>query len=46
MDPVRRIEQIVEPTLSDMGFELVRVRLTGAARPVLQIMAERSDAPQ
>ncbi len=43
MDPIRRIEQIVEPALADMGYELVRVRLTGAARPVLQIMAERSD---
>src|SRR5262245_28671920 len=26
-----------------MGLELVRVRLTGAQRPVLQIMAEKPD---
>jgi ribosome maturation factor RimP len=43
MEPIRRVETLIEPTLTDMGFALVRIRLTGGARPTLQIMAERSD---
>lgn len=42
MDPVQRIATMLEPALADMGYALVRVRLTGAARPVLQVMAERA----
>jgi len=38
-----RIAALVEPTLEAMGFRLIRVRVTGAGRPVLQIMAERAD---
>lgn len=43
MDPVRRVEQLIEPALADMGFELVQVRILGSRRPTLQIMAERAD---
>jgi len=43
MEPIRRIETMIEPALAEMGFALVRVRLTGGTRPTLQIMAERSD---
>lgn len=43
MDPIRRIEQMIEPTLTDLGFDLVRVRLSGGQRQTLQIMAERGD---
>lgn len=43
MDPIRRVEKMVEPALTDMGYELVRVRLSGTARPILQIMADRAD---
>lgn len=43
MDPIRRIEKMVEPALADMGYELVRVRMSGTARPTLQIMADRAD---
>ncbi|MDH3228662.1 MAG: ribosome maturation factor RimP [Alphaproteobacteria bacterium] len=43
MEPIRRIEKMIEPALTDMGFTLVRVHLSGGARPTLQIMAERSD---
>lgn len=43
MDPVRRVEQMIEPALADMGFELVRVQMLGSKRPTLQIMAERAD---
>jgi len=43
MEPIRRIERMIEPALNEMGFTLVRVQLSGGARPNLQIMAERSD---
>lgn len=41
--PTRRIEAIVAPTIEAMGYEVVRVMLTGGRRPTLQIMAERAD---
>lgn len=37
------LERLIEPIAEAMGYSLVRVRLTGANRPVLQIMAERGD---
>lgn len=40
------IENLIAPSLADMGFEIVRVQLTGggkSGRQVLQIMAERGD---
>lgn len=43
MDPIRRVEKMIEPVLADMGFELVRVQMFGTKRPTLQIMAERAD---
>src|SRR3546814_6335434 len=39
----RRIEAIIAPSIEAMGYELVRVMLTGGRRPTLQIMAERAD---
>lgn len=39
----RQIEAIVAPSLEAMGFEVVRVRLTGGHAPTLQIMADRID---
>ena len=42
MDPAKRIESIIAPTLQDMGFDLVQVQLSGAQRRTLQIMAERT----
>ncbi|NYZ13115.1 ribosome maturation factor RimP [Azospirillum sp. RWY-5-1] len=43
MDATGRIEQIIAPSIESMGYEIVRVQMTGAQRPVLQIMAERTD---
>lgn len=44
MDPLtEKLVGLVEPVASAEGFELVRVRITGAQRPVLQVMAERPD---
>lgn len=41
--PDRRIEAIVGPSIEAMGYDLVRVMMTGGRRPTLQIMAERAD---
>lgn len=43
MDATGRIEQIITPSVEDMGYEVVRVQLAGGVRAVLQIMAERAD---
>lgn len=39
--PGDRIWTLIEPSILDMGYRLVRVRHTGGKRPTLQIMAER-----
>jgi ribosome maturation factor RimP len=38
-----RIADIVTPTIEDMGYELVRVVVSGRERPTVQIMADRAD---
>lgn len=38
-----RIADLVAPTLEHMGYELVRVQVSGKERPVVQIMADRAD---
>ncbi len=38
-----RIAASVAPTLTDMGYELVRVAVLGRDRPTVQIMADRAD---
>lgn len=43
MEPAREVERIIGPSLADMGYDLVRVRLRGGGKPTLQIMAERAD---
>jgi ribosome maturation factor RimP len=43
MDRTAEVERIIAPSLEAMGYELVRVHLTGGMRPTLQIMAERVD---
>jgi len=43
MDLAARIETIIAPTVEDLGFEIVRVQVSGAQRPRVQIMAERAD---
>ena len=37
----KRLAEIVQPVIEDMGFELVRIRLMSGETPTLQIMAER-----
>jgi len=38
--PAQRVAALAEPVLAEMGFRLVRVKMSG---PTLQIMAERPD---
>lgn len=43
-DAAARVEQIIAPTLDHMGYDLVRVQLSGGRNHArLQVMAERSD---
>ncbi len=37
------VERLIAPHLEDMGYEVVRVQLSGGQRPRLQVMAERLD---
>ena len=43
MQERHRIARLIEPTVEDMGFRLVRVHMTGSVRQVLQVMAEPLD---
>ncbi len=38
-----RIAAMIEPSLTAMGYELVRIQLSGGRRQTLQVMAERAD---
>ena len=38
-----RIAEIITPALEGLGYELVRVAITGRDRPTVQIMADRAD---
>ena len=37
------VAQLIEPTIRDLGFELVQVRMVGGSRRTLQVMAEPVD---
>ncbi|MCF8467656.1 MAG: ribosome maturation factor RimP [Sneathiella sp.] len=43
LNPIEKIEAMIAPSLADMGYELVRITLTGNDKKVLQIMAEKAD---
>ena len=43
MDRIQKVTELIEPTLHDMGLELVRVLMSGGQRPTLQVMVERLD---
>lgn len=40
---IAELERLIEPIAKALGYALVRVRVSGANRPVLQVMAERND---
>ncbi len=47
MERLIALEERVEPTLEAMGFEVVRIALTGnEGRRTLQVMADRCDGSQ
>ncbi|WP_299653610.1 ribosome maturation factor RimP [uncultured Jannaschia sp.] len=39
----KRLAEIVDPIVEDMGFELVRLRLMSGKTPILQIMADKPE---
>jgi ribosome maturation factor RimP len=41
-----KVADIVIPTLSGLGYELVRVAILGRERPTVQVMADRSDGAE
>ena len=43
MDLIETVIKTIEPALTDMGYELVRVTVQGKELQTLQIMAERTD---
>ena len=43
MDKTEALKRLVEPTLEALGFELVRVMVTGSQRATVQVMIERAD---
>ena len=38
--PFNEVSQLIEPTIRDLGFELVQVRMVGSGRRTLQVTAE------
>ncbi|MEC8203565.1 MAG: ribosome maturation factor, partial [Pseudomonadota bacterium] len=40
---MQAIEALIAPSLTDLGYEVVRVTMMGAEHPTLQVMAERLD---
>jgi hypothetical protein len=38
-----RIADAILPSLGQLGYELVRVQVSGKERPVVQVMADRAD---
>ena len=40
MSSVTRIETLIGPSLQDMGYDIVRLQLSGSERPQLQIMID------
>jgi len=43
MDVTRQVAEMILPSLTELGYELVRVQYAGNTSKVLQIMAERVD---
>ena len=43
MDLSYRVQQLIEPSVGDLGFNIVRVQISGKERPAMQIMVEHKD---
>lgn len=44
MSATKAVEDIIRPAVEDLGFEIVRVQISGDQRPRLQVMAEPVEA--
>ena len=42
-EPADEVARLIDPAVEALGYRVVRVRLTGGGRPILQVMAERAD---
>ncbi len=43
MDLSYRVQQLIEPSVGDLGFDIVRVQITGKEKLLVQIMVEHKD---
>ncbi len=43
MDILKKIEELLAPSLTDMGYDIVRIQMSGLKRKTLQIMIDRLD---
>ncbi len=43
MDVLKKVEEILEPSLTHIGYEIVRIQMSGLKRKTLQIMIDRLD---
>jgi ribosome maturation factor RimP len=43
VDILKKVEEILEPSLTHMGYDIVRIQMSGLKRKTLQIMIDRSD---
>ena len=45
MDLSVRVQQLIEPSVGDLGFDIVRVQISGKEKPAMQIMVEHKGGP-
>lgn len=43
MEQSERIQKLIEPAIGEMGFDIVRVRITGQKKLSMQVMVEHQD---
>ncbi len=43
MDLSNRVQHLIEPSIGDLGFDIVRVQITGKEKLFVQIMVEHKD---
>jgi len=43
VDVLKKVEEILEPSLTHIGYEIVRIQMSGLKRKTLQIMIDRLD---
>lgn len=46
MDQASLVARLIEPSLNAMGYDLVRVQISGSQNMTLQVMAERADGDE